>query len=195
MDNSKEIRRGVYKVTNPEGKVYIGQSCDIYRRFREYRGLRCKGQVKLFYSLTKYGSDAHEYLILEEVDTASSQDFLDQLEIKYWNLYRELEVDLLNLREPGKGGRHSEETRLKISRSSLGKVQSEDHRRKNSEGHKGKKQTPESNLKRSLKLKGREGISRPAWNKGLSLGPRSEEVKKKISESCLNLKSKQRTNG
>ncbi len=30
---------GIYKITNPEGKIYIGQSIDIDRRFKEYKRL------------------------------------------------------------------------------------------------------------------------------------------------------------
>ena len=30
---------GIYKITNPKGKVYIGQSVDIERRFFRYRNI------------------------------------------------------------------------------------------------------------------------------------------------------------
>lgn len=35
--------KGIYKVTNPKGKVYIGQSSNIENRFNDYRAYKCKG--------------------------------------------------------------------------------------------------------------------------------------------------------
>lgn len=58
---------GIYKITSPSGKVYVGQSIDIEKRFREYRSLRnCKHQPRIYRSLLKYGSSAHVFKILEE---------------------------------------------------------------------------------------------------------------------------------
>lgn len=50
---------GIYKITNPNGKIYIGQSTNIDKRFYRYKRLECKGQIKLYNSLKKYGWDAH----------------------------------------------------------------------------------------------------------------------------------------
>lgn len=41
---------GIYKITNPKGKVYIGQSIDINERFKTYSYLKCKNQTKLYNS-------------------------------------------------------------------------------------------------------------------------------------------------
>ena len=58
---------GIYKITSPSGKVYIGQSVYIQKRFTEYRSLRnCRDQVILYKSLTKYGSDRHLFETIEE---------------------------------------------------------------------------------------------------------------------------------
>jgi group I intron endonuclease len=57
---------GIYKITNPKGKVYIGQSIDIERRFKEYKKLQCNQSIKIFNSLKKYGWEAHIFEILEE---------------------------------------------------------------------------------------------------------------------------------
>ena len=38
---------GIYKITNPKGKVYIGQSIDIYKRFKSYKYSGFKMQRKL----------------------------------------------------------------------------------------------------------------------------------------------------
>jgi predicted GIY-YIG superfamily endonuclease len=39
---------GIYKITSPTNKVYIGQSLDIEKRFVNYKGLFCKQQTKLY---------------------------------------------------------------------------------------------------------------------------------------------------
>lgn len=72
---------GIYKITNPKGAVYIGQSRDISKRRTSYRGIskKNKGQPKLYNSLLKYGAENHTFEILEECE-------LSQLNIKerYW---------------------------------------------------------------------------------------------------------------
>lgn len=39
MKNLNKSIIGIYKITNPKGKSYIGQSINIYRRFKEYKNL------------------------------------------------------------------------------------------------------------------------------------------------------------
>lgn len=45
----------IYKIINPIGQIYIGQTCDIERRINTYRRLQCKGQYLLYASLKRYG--------------------------------------------------------------------------------------------------------------------------------------------
>lgn len=57
---------GIYKITSPSGRIYIGQSVDIDSRLAHYKRLDCKGQIKLFNSLKKYGVEKHTFEIIEE---------------------------------------------------------------------------------------------------------------------------------
>jgi group I intron endonuclease len=57
---------GIYKITSPSGKVYIGQAIDIERRWNQYRRLGCKNQSKLYASLNHYGFEAHTFEIIME---------------------------------------------------------------------------------------------------------------------------------
>lgn len=58
---------GIYKITSPSGKVYIGQSIDIQKRFKNYKSLQnCKVQIRLFNSFLKYGTDVHIFEIIEQ---------------------------------------------------------------------------------------------------------------------------------
>lgn len=58
--------KGIYKITNPEGKIYIGKSKNIEGRFEAYKLLNCKKQPRLFQSLAKYGWVNHSFEIIEE---------------------------------------------------------------------------------------------------------------------------------
>jgi len=70
---------GIYKITSPTGKIYIGQTIDIQRRFDEYRKMRaCKTQIILYKSFIKYGVDSHKFEIITECKTE---------ELNYWERY------------------------------------------------------------------------------------------------------------
>ena len=59
---------GIYKITSPSKKIYIGQSIDIEYRWKSYKRLHCQTQTKLYNSLKKYGSDKHKFEILQLCD-------------------------------------------------------------------------------------------------------------------------------
>jgi group I intron endonuclease len=84
---------GIYKITSPSGKVYVGQSFDVERRKSQYRRLEncVKNQIKLHRSILKYGWNKHLFEIIEQCDIQS----LNQRE-RYWQEY----YDVLN---PEKG--------------------------------------------------------------------------------------------
>jgi group I intron endonuclease len=101
---------GIYKITNPNGKIYIGQSTDIEKRFKYYYRLECKGQTKIFNSLKKYGPENHVFEIIEEC----SIEQLNEREI-YWGLrYKVLNENGLNLKELGIGGKWNDEMKRKF---------------------------------------------------------------------------------
>ena len=58
---------GIYKITSPTGRVYIGQSVNIERRFSEYRRPDGpKKQRRLCCSFRAHGVEAHAFEVLEE---------------------------------------------------------------------------------------------------------------------------------
>ena len=59
---------GIYKITNPNGKIYIGQSRNIRVRMKSYLNITCKQQTILYSSLLKYGYENHFFEILEECE-------------------------------------------------------------------------------------------------------------------------------
>lgn len=59
---------GIYKITSPSKKVYIGQSIDIENRFKGYRSSLHQSSGFLKKSFFKYGTDSHTFEVLEECD-------------------------------------------------------------------------------------------------------------------------------
>lgn len=59
---------GIYKITSPTGKIYVGQSVNIKRRFYHYKSISCKEQPRLYNSFIKHGVNNHTFEILELCD-------------------------------------------------------------------------------------------------------------------------------
>ncbi len=108
---------GIYKITSPSKKVYIGQSVDISKRWGIYYGMHCKGQVSLYNSFKKHGVENHKFEILCQC----GKEELNNLEVYYIELYQCFNSKFgLNLREGGNNASLSLETRKKISVSISG---------------------------------------------------------------------------
>jgi len=133
---------GIYKITSPTNKVYIGQATNIDKRKSYYKSLNCKNQQKLFHSLKKYGFNAHNFEVLcecKESELTEREDF-------YIRFYNSIESGL-NLKEAGPHGKLSDESKLRISignkglKKALGKKRSDETKKKMSEAMKGKRGT------------------------------------------------------
>lgn len=109
---------GIYKITSPKGKIYIGQSININRRWSEYLKLRrCEKQIRLYYSFLKYGPQNHKFEIIEEC----LENQLNEREL-YWGLYYNVLSKMgLNLKLGNAKGKISEKTKKKISKAVKGK--------------------------------------------------------------------------
>lgn len=117
---------GIYKITSPKGRVYIGQSWNFKRRRKEY-GTDCtKRQLGIYNSIQKYGYDNHKFDIIHELPVDIDQSILNTYEVLYYNQYKSLGFKMLNGKEPGKGGRMTDEVRFRISKSHIGKKHSEE---------------------------------------------------------------------
>lgn len=111
---------GIYKITSPSGRVYIGQSVNLKARYKDYfvYGSNIKYQVKLYRSFKKYGSERHKFEVIELCDESD----LNNRE-RYWQDYYNSMIDGLNCKlttSDDKSGRLSEETIRKKSESTKG---------------------------------------------------------------------------
>jgi group I intron endonuclease len=87
---------GIYKITSPTNKIYIGSSKDINTRWSRYKNLHCQYQQKIYRSLLKHSVDAHKFEIIHE---CNAED-LFQWERLYAEYYDVLGANGLNLAIP-----------------------------------------------------------------------------------------------
>lgn len=124
--------QGIYKITSPSNRIYIGQSIDLKTRFSKYRLKHCAGQKRLYNSFNKYGVENHKFEVIEYCE----ENVINERE-RYWqDFYDVLGCNGLNCKlqcTKEKKGRHSEQTKKKISLSNKGKKHSEEWKKQQSE--------------------------------------------------------------
>lgn len=158
---------GIYKITSPSGKIYIGLSGDIENRFTQYRILHCEFQIYLLNSLKKHGVKNHIFEIIHLCDDNDE-------ELEYWEFYYGELFDVnnkykgLNIREcGGRRGKLSKETKKKLSESRTGE-----------KNHFFGKKHPAKRIKLFSELK--KGENNPMFG-----NKRSEKFIKDLSESRM----------
>ena len=110
---------GIYKITNPIGKIYIGQSVNIPERFKSYKYLKQRSiGPKLFYSLNKYGFESHSFIILEQCQITELNDREVYWKLQYGSFLEGLNCELYD----NSTGPKSETTKAKISQALLGRL-------------------------------------------------------------------------
>lgn len=151
---------GIYKITSPSKRIYIGQSINIEKRKISYKNLtnNVKCQIKLYNSIKKYGWDNHKFEVIEECNR-------NNLNIKerYWQDYYDVlnENGLNCILQSTDKLKHvvSKEVRKKISNANKGKSKkfSETHLKNLSESHKGHKMSQQTKDKIGEANKYKEG--------------------------------------
>lgn len=121
---------GIYKITNPNERIYIGQSINIKYRFDTYRrlGKQVSSSPKLYRSLCKYGYLNHKFEVLEKCVVEK----LNERE-RYWqDFYNAISNENLNCiltktdTKKGIGKKISEKQKKQISLVHKGKKLSEE---------------------------------------------------------------------
>ena len=181
----------IYKITSPNGKIYIGQTLNYKNRKYYYNSGNFKQQIKLHNNVLFYNwIPGENFEVIEECICGKNKIFLNERE-KYWINYYDSFKNGLNCNEGGHGNIghiHSIETKIKMRESKLGIKHSEERNKKKSELRKGKKHSEESkekmsflkkqNMNDSIKDKIREGL------KGNKNGIGNKGSSKKVL--CLN---------
>lgn len=180
---------GIYKITSPSGKVYIGQGKNIYKRYLSYKNGHSKNQIKLHNSIQKHGFDSHVFEVIEECN-------FEQLNIRerYWQDFYNVLNDrglncVLTYTDEVKGV-ISEETREKFKKRMkgegnpmFGKPHSEATKEKIREAVKDRKGTPHTEEHKQKLSKERAGENHPMYGK-----KHTEEAKKQMSSSRKGMK-------
>ena len=122
---------GIYKITNPKGNIYIGQSLDIYKRFRAYKKLSCKNQIKLHRSFLKYGVDSHKFEVIWLCNKYELNYFERKFQIKF-NCIGEKGLNLCLTNDEDNIKVYSSSVRNSISIALKGIKHSDEHRLNNS---------------------------------------------------------------
>lgn len=113
---------GIYMIKNiVNGKVYIGQSVDIYTRWYNHKRDLSNGvhyNTHLQKSWNKYGESSFEFSIIKTCD----QNDLDLLEVKYISLYNSCDSKFgYNMSFGGAGGGiPNDKVRVKLSIANTG---------------------------------------------------------------------------
>jgi len=166
---------GIYKIINPNGKIYVGQSVSIETRWKEHIQIHEHvSNTKISRSIKKYGPENHIFEVQEECEV----NLLNERE-RYWQEFFEvLGPNGLNLKytktndrsghyseelkDRMRGLKRSEEYREKIKIINTGRIRNDNTKIKMREAKLGKPsnrlgkfQSKETRLKISKSNKGR----------------------------------------
>jgi len=174
----------IYLLTNTaNNKIYIGQTWNDLKLRMGVDGKNYKNSVYLYSAIQKYGVENFKYTILK---TVSSQEEANFYENKYIKDYNSLDSNIgYNIKEGGANGKHSEETKYKISESIKNKEWSQEALKAKSDGGKktlGIKRKPLSEERKntisSFSKEWHENNEHPMLNK-----KHTEEARQKISDA------------
>lgn len=176
---------GIYKITSPSGKIYIGQTTNFTKRKNYYKNGAKPYQVRIHNSLQKYGYYAHTLEFIEEclVENLNERE-------RYWqDFYDVIGKNGLNCRlteTKDKSGYISEESKSKMSEARQNRILTDKEKYRLKSLFLGRKHTEETKKLMSEKAKSYkkspEHMIKILENlKKVVRKPRSEETKLKQS--------------
>jgi group I intron endonuclease len=178
---------GIYKLTSPNNKVYFGQTINWDVRKKHYKNKSGQRQPKLYYSLKKYGWNMFKKEIIEICNVEQ----LNEREIHYKQQFiNEFGWDkalFCEIYDTG-GGPKSQETKMKMSISHLGKKHSKKTCDKISKNRTGKCHSEENKQKMKMSRIGKTS-SKPILQYDLDGNFIKEWVNTKQTQEYLNLYS------
>lgn len=134
---------GIYKITSPSGRIYIGQSLNIQLRYNNYKSRVDGRQPRLYNSFNKYGFENHVFEVIEQCEFNE----LNERE-RYWQDYYDVigknGLNCVLTKTSEKKNVVSDETRKKISKSLTNRPVSIESRLKVSLSNTGKKRSQDT---------------------------------------------------
>jgi group I intron endonuclease len=124
---------GVYILTNKtNGKVYVGETMNVRKRFNRYENISRKSNRPIENSIRKYGLDGFHIEIdyLPDFKKIDLLDLEEQLIIKFKSLITENGYNICSRGTDRTGMKHSEQSKQMIAKSMLGKNHSDETRKK-----------------------------------------------------------------
>ncbi len=181
----------IYRIRNKiNGKVYIGQTtASVAERWHSH----CKADsycVLLSKAIKKYGRDNFD---VSAIDSANSKHELDEKEIFYINQHDSTNRDEgYNLREGGSFGKHSEESRKRMSVAVRKAYENPEFKEKLIAYRTGKKWTPEYCERASQRMLGTRITPEAKRKISASVTEywKSDEYRKLVSEGQSEARSK-----
>lgn len=174
---------GIYKITNQNNRIYIGQSIHIEKRFYRYSIIssNVQGQTKLYRSFLKYGIDNHKFEVLEICGCHE----LNEKERYYQELFDSVNngLNCYYTHSNDKTGSPSLETLKKMSiaqkgnKNWLGKTHTQISKDKISKANKGRKHSDEINASKGRK--GRESNRKGIFSENHPLSKKILQYDKK----------------
>ena len=144
---------GIYKLTSPSNKVYIGQSLNIKNRLSKYKNDWCFAQPAIHNAIQKYGWDNFKIDVLwSSEDNTNAKFILNELEQDFIALYNCISPNGYNLRNGGDSKGVADETRLKLSIASTGHKLTDESKAKMSDKATGRVYVVSDETKAKLKL-------------------------------------------
>ena len=130
----------IYIITNKiDGKKYVGQTVrnNPQERIDEhFRDNPLNSSPYLHFAIQKYGKDNFDIEIIPYL--GANQDALDSIEVWQIKKNNSLSPNGYNLMNGGRGGKHSKETRDKISKANTGRKFSNETKNRMSKAKSGK---------------------------------------------------------
>lgn len=192
---------GIYILTSPSGKKYVGKDENLPRRPNEHLKGRNSGSPAINNAIKKYGGENFTVEIIRYPGISSEALYaVEQWKIKQlgtkspngYNLtdggpgtsgFKHSEESKRKMSESSKNP--SEETRRKMSEAHTGKTLSVEHRRKIADAGKGRVLSPDARRKISEKATGRRHSAETLLKIGEASKGRThtEETRRKISDA------------
>lgn len=174
---------GIYKITSPVGKIYIGQTRDFRLRRHHHKNSK-PDQRDITVSFNEHGFKNHVFEMLHEMPFDVLESELMDYETFFIKQYKEAGFTMLNMNDGGRGCgyKHTEENKKLMSEIAKQRGVNPGLVKKMHEANRGKTLSPERREKIRQSLLGKkhtaERIAKIKANRKLT-----DESKRKISES------------